>query len=110
VPLAWAVSPVKDRYREERLADDVHIRIRQSSAHPVEYAIVLVVHRERRWHTVCVFDNAHEADEHHEHRYVGAEKQAPKITRGLVNVAMHAALVTLRAAWRDIVRNWEMSR
>ncbi len=39
------MSPVKDRYREEPLAPDVRILITQSSAYPVEYAIVLVARR-----------------------------------------------------------------
>jgi len=64
------VSP-KDRSREERLADDVRISITRSSTHPVEYAVVLVVRRQGRWHTVRVFDNAHDPEEHHEHRYAG---------------------------------------
>lgn len=82
----------------------------RSSTHPVEYAIVLVVSREGRWHTVRTFDNAHGPEEHHEHHYVGAEKQPPTVTHGPVNEAMHAAIATLRRSWADIVRNWEKTR
>jgi hypothetical protein len=48
--------------------------------------------------------------EHHEHRYVGSEKQDPIVTHGPVNDAMHAAEVKLRENWSDIVRSWERTR
>jgi hypothetical protein len=64
----------------------------------------LFILRDGVWHTVRSFDNAHDSTEHHEHRYVGAEKQDPIITRGLVSDAMHAAEVKLRGNWSDIVR------
>jgi hypothetical protein len=79
----------------------------RSSTHPVEYAIVLLVRHEGRWQTVRTFDNAHAPEEHHEHRYVGAEKQPPIVTYGPVNDAMHEALLTLRRSWPAIVRSWE---
>jgi hypothetical protein len=41
------------------------------------------------------FDNAHAFEEHHEHRYVGAEKQDPIVRRGPINEAMNAAEVKL---------------
>lgn len=100
----------KDRIRRYRLAPDVRVVIERSSAHPVEYAIMLLVEREGEWRTVRLFDNAHDPAEHHEHRYVGSEKQAPIVTRGSVNDAMHAAEVKLRRGWFDIVRSWENTR
>jgi hypothetical protein len=97
----------KDRIRRYRLAPDVRVVIQRSSAHPVEYAIMLLVERDGEWHTVRTFDNAHDPTEHHEHRYVGSEKQEPIITHGSVNDAMHAAEVKIRGGWSDIVRSWE---
>jgi hypothetical protein len=61
----------KDRIRRYRLAPDVRVVIQRSSAHPVEYAIMLLVERDGEWHTVRTFDNAHDPTEHHEHRYIG---------------------------------------
>lgn len=84
--------------------------IQRSSIHPVEYAIVLLVERDGERHTVRTFDNAHAPEEHHEHRYVGAEKQAPVVTLGPVNEAMRAAEVKLIGGWGDIVRSWENTR
>jgi hypothetical protein len=85
----------------------VRVVIQRSSAHPVEYAIMLLVERDGEWHTVRTFDNAHDPTEHHEHRYIGSEKQEPIITHGSVNDAMHAAEVKIRGGWSDIVRSWE---
>ena len=97
----------KDRVRSLFLAPDVQIRVERSSAHPVEYAIILIVYRDGRWCPVRTFDNAHSREEHHEHRYVGAEKQPPTVTHGPVNEAMHAAEEALLANWGAIVREWE---
>ena len=53
------------------------------------------------------FDNAHDPSEHHEHTYVGLEKQSPIVTYGPVNDAMYAAELKLLSDWRDIVHDWE---
>lgn len=66
----------KDRRRRIRLANDAFLVIERSSAHPVEYAMVLLVEQGGDWHTVRTFDNAHHPEEHHEHRYVGAREAA----------------------------------
>jgi hypothetical protein len=92
------------------MARDVRIVVERSSTHPVEYAIVLLVERNGVWHTVRTFDNAHTPDEHHEHHYVGSEKQPPIVSRGSPNEAMYAAEIKLLAGWSDIVRSWDSSR
>jgi hypothetical protein len=92
------------------LAPGVLIVTERSSAHPVEYAIVLLVQRDDTWHTVRAFDNAHDPEEHHEHRYVGIEKQRPIVVHGPVNEAMHAAETKLEAGWSDIIQSWESTR
>lgn len=84
--------------------------VERSSTHPVEYAITLIVQRDGVWHTVRVFDNAHDPDEHHEHAYIGAEKQPPVVTVGPVNEAMHAAEAKLLRDFFVIVSTWEASR
>ena len=71
---------------------------------------MLLVERDGVWHTVRTFDNAHAPDEHHEHRYVGSEKQPPIVTRGPLNDVMRAAEIKLLEGWRDIVRSWESTR
>ena len=84
--------------------------IERTSSHPIEYAIMLVVRGDGRWHTVRTFDNAHDPHEHHEHIYIGPEKQPPSITRGPINDAMHAAELKLLDGRRDIVDEWERAR
>jgi hypothetical protein len=56
---------------------------------------------------VRTFDNAHDPSEHHEHVYVGQEKQSPIVTYGPVNDAMYAAELKLLRDWRDIVDGWD---
>lgn len=56
--------------------------VERSSTHPVEYAIVLLAFRGGVWQTVRTFDNAHDPTEHHEHRYIGSEKQPPTVRMG----------------------------
>jgi hypothetical protein len=56
---------------------------------------------------VRTFDNAHDPSVHHEHAYVGLEKQSPTVTYGPVNDAMYAAELKLLREWRDIVHGWE---
>jgi hypothetical protein len=100
----------KDRTWRRRLAEDVRMVIERSSTHPVEYAIVLLVERDGVWHTVRTFDNAHDPEEHHEHSYIGAEKQEPTVSYGPVNDAMHAAEIKLLEGWSDIVSEWYPNR
>jgi hypothetical protein len=99
----------KDRSRRRRVARDVRIVVERSSTHPVEYAIMLLVEHEGAWHTVRTFDNAHSPEEHHEHRYVGSEKQDPIITHSSLNEAMSAAEIKLLESWSDIVLSWKAS-
>ena len=103
-------SVIKDRTRRRELARDVQIVVERSSTYPVEYAIVLLVERDGALHTVRTFDNAHAPAEHHEHRYVGSDKQPPIVSHGPPNQAMHAAEIKLLTSWSDIVRSWESTR
>jgi hypothetical protein len=102
--------PIKDRETVRRLADCVMAVYARSSAHPVEYAITLRVHRDGAWRTIHLFDNAHAVDEHHEHRYVGDCKQPSRIIGGTTNAVMAAAMRKLRASWREILKTWEQTR
>lgn len=100
----------KDRRRRRFVAQNVQIVTERSSAYPVQYAIMLLVERDGVWHTVRTFDNAHGPTEHHEHCYIGSEKQPPTVTHGPVNEAMHAAEIKLLEGWSDIVNEWENTK
>lgn len=81
--------------------------IERSSAHPMTYAITLVTTWRGKRHAVRTFDNAHMAYEHHEHRYIGVEKQCPDMTTGDANEAMHRAISNIKRHWRDYVAEWK---
>jgi hypothetical protein len=100
----------KDRTRRRVLAPDVEIVVERSSTKPVEYAIMLIVRRDGIWQTICTFDNAHDPTEHHEHRYIGTEKQAPTTFVGTANDAMAKAERELLSEWPSIVSEWEATR
>ncbi len=72
----------KDRMRELLLAPDVLIVVRRSSAHSVEYAILLLTERDGEWHTVRTFDNAHAREEHHT---FPATKSGPLMSSGAIS-------------------------
>jgi len=56
---------------------------------------------------VRTFDNSHIADEHHEHRYIGAEKQPPTTEIRPVNEAMIRAIDKIKDNWRMYVEEWK---
>lgn len=63
---------------------------------------------EGRYRTIHLFDNAHGEAEHHEHAYIGFEKQPPMaIWHGDWREAMDGALVKLVAQWADILDDWK---
>jgi hypothetical protein len=99
------------RYERIIVPDEVKIVVERSSEHPVEYAIMLLVFRETKWHTVRTFDNAHDLEEHHEHRYCGTKKQDPVIrTNCTTNTAMADAIGALLKSWPAIVESWERAQ
>lgn len=97
---------MKDREWEQILSPDVRIVVRQSSAYPYEYAVSL----RYRGQTIRLFDNSHGVDEHHEHRYIGDQKQPPTISRGSVDRAIAAAIARLVANWQGYVAEWKGDR
>lgn len=98
---------MKDRHRTEQLDDLNRIVITRSSAHPVTYAVTLVTAWRGHWYAVRTFDNSHIADEHHEHRYIGTEKQPPATEKGPVNEAMFRAIEKIKSDWRRYVEEWK---
>ncbi|NLT05422.1 MAG: hypothetical protein GXY03_03835 [Solirubrobacterales bacterium] len=98
---------MKDRAWIVELDQDSYILFSRSSTHPIIYAITLVTTRRGRAHAVRTYDNAHRADEHHVHRYIGQRKQPPTMTHGPVNEAMARADRDIRGNWRSYIRQWE---
>lgn len=82
----------------------------RSSQHPIRYAILLTALLDGKWQTIRTFANAHEVEEHHEHRYAGDEKQAPVTTTGPVNEAMAMAEAAILANWPSMVDDWKQTQ
>jgi hypothetical protein len=90
------------------IATGVRIRYGRSERLPFRYAIVLEAQIEDAWTTTRLWDNAHEAEEHHEHEYTRSEgKRAPLVRAfGSTNEAMAAAMARAARDWRTILENW----
>lgn len=99
----------KRQWRIE-LAVDTAIIAKRSMRRPFIYSIVLLVERGGLWQAVCTFDNAHNVREHHDHRYVGSERQEPIVTYGPETTAMAEVLLRLGSEWADMVSAWDRTR
>lgn len=71
---------------------------------------MLEVWRHGHWQAVRTFDNAHAPTEHHEHLYLGTEKQPPTTTVRTPNEGMAAAIAKIKAEWPIIIDEWEKTR
>lgn len=89
------------------LRADVAIVAKRSADIPFTYSVVLIAKRDGVWETVRSFDNAHDVMEHHDHRYLGSDRQLPDVSYGPEKTAMGSVL---RAHWADIVDAWDQSR
>jgi hypothetical protein len=85
------------------------IRFRRSEPPPpVSYAITLETLEDAEWTTVCLWDNADDVDDHHEHAYTReGGKQPPTILDfKSSNDAMALAIRRAKAEAPEIVRRW----
>jgi predicted transcriptional regulator len=88
------------------------IRCRHSEPPPpYAYAITLELIDRGEWHTVRLWDNADELDEHHEHAYTRSNgKQEPRILEfASANEAMAAAIAEAKRNVKEIVEQWRAS-
>lgn len=91
------------------LEPGTRIRFRRSEAPlPVSYAITLEVLEDAEWTTVCLWDNADDIDEHHEHAHTRSEGKQPATILEFKssNDAMAAAIRKAKAEAAEIVRRW----
>ena len=88
------------------------IRCRHSAPPPPYwYAITLELFDGGEWHTIRLWDNADELDEHHEHAYTrSGGKQGPRILGfASANRAMASAIAEAKERTEEIVRQWRIS-
>lgn len=98
---------MKDRGWVRPLDSRTRILVTRSSAYPISYAITLVTEHDGEECAVRTYDNAHAADEHHMHRYIGGQKQPPTVMTGDINEAMADAMGDLMRNWRCYVEDWK---
>jgi hypothetical protein len=86
----------------------VRIRYGRSERLPFRYAIVLEARIDDAWTTIHLWDNAHEAEEHHEHEYTRSEGKLVPLVHAFssTNEAMAAAMTRAARDWRTILENW----
>lgn len=93
------------------LQPGVRIRYCRSEHHqrPVLYAITPEVLRAGEWLTVCLWDNADDPSEHHEHKYNRASGKQPArlLHYRSSNEAMSAAITAAGSNWQQIIARWE---
>jgi hypothetical protein len=87
---------------------DVRIRYCRTDHPPVRYAVMLEVSTPAGWTTARLWDNAHSADDHHEHGYTREEGKQAAVTRSFasVNEAMAAAIRKATNEWQAILEGW----
>ena len=92
------------------LSPDTRIRYRRTNPPPpINYAITLEVYAGGHWETIRLWDNAHDADEHHEHPYRRSGGKQPPLLRvhPTVNDAMADAIARARGQAEEHVRQWK---
>jgi hypothetical protein len=87
---------------------EVRIRYGRSERIPIRYAIMLETRVEDEWTAIHLWDNAHDADEHHEHEYTrSVGKGDPDVyTFRSINDAMAAAMTRAGQDWQAILDTW----
>lgn len=91
------------------LTPDVRIRYGRSERIPIRYAIVLETQVEGDWTAIHLWDNAHGANEHHEHEYTRSKGKGDPLIHPFVSIneAMAAAMTRAGQDWQAILENWK---
>jgi hypothetical protein len=84
---------------------DARILVRHGGHPLTSYAAMLQILRDRRWHTIRLIDNAHEA--HHMHRYAGyLKRDAVSFGVGDARDVLPRAVAYLVRASESIIESW----
>ena len=87
---------------------NIRIRYGRSERIPIRYAISLEMRVEGNWTTIRLWDNAHEANEHHEHEYTRSKGKGDPAVHPfrLINEAMASAMTRAQQDWQAIRDRW----
>lgn len=72
----------------------------------VSYAVVLLAFHEGAWHTVRVYDNAHDRNEMHRHTFRGGKERAEVFHAGEFGEAMRSAREEVLGEYGTMVEAW----
>jgi len=72
----------------------------------VSYSVVLTAQHDGVWHTVRVYDNAHNENEFHRHTLLGGKQPAERFLPGDPGTAMRAARAEVLAGYDTMIEAW----
>jgi hypothetical protein len=95
---------------EQALAQGAQLYVRFSVVPPVlvSYSVLLATQADDgQWHTVRVYDNAH--DQHEMHRYTrrGGKQPGVVVHHGSANGAMRDAISSIRHGFEEMITAWQ---
>lgn len=72
----------------------------------VSYSVVLTAEHEGAWHTIRVYDNAHDKNEFHRHTLAGGKQEAEPFVPGDFGAAMRAARAEILGGYDTMIEAW----
>jgi hypothetical protein len=91
------------------LAEGVRLRFCYERGPAPYYSVTLEVLQGRDWNTVRSWDNSHDRNEHHLHRYTnaGGREDPELLAHSSIQLAMAHAIADAAQGWEAILRSWE---
>jgi hypothetical protein len=91
------------------VAEGVRVRFRYERGPEPLYSVTLEIRQGQEWSTVRSWDNSHERNEHHLHRYTktGGRKDPELLVHPSIRIAMARAIADAAQSWEAILQSWE---
>jgi hypothetical protein len=94
-------------YRDELAADAaIDVRLVTQWGEVAAYAVVLLVEDQDAWHTVRVYDNAHQIHDMHRYNRAGEKQPAETFHGGSASEALRSAIETVRSGYSEMIESW----
>jgi hypothetical protein len=71
-----------------------------------DYAVVLLVEEQGEWHSVRVYDNAHQTNDMHRYNREGEKQPAETFHEGSASEALQGAIETIRSGYSEMIESW----
>jgi hypothetical protein len=90
------------------LSDTAYAEVTYVTEHGTltRYSVVLIAWHDGNWHTVRVYDNAHDAHDMHRHTLSAGKHPAERFHSGTPGEAFRAALESLNAGYMEMIAGW----